>query len=128
MRGGPERSYHGPRIRVAPRGGAAAVVRVPGGSDMQDVDQLPPVKQGLWFFAGVTTCHVHIVRHHTLYGTGDADDPPELARDREVECYYIRFDKPHTPVPWQDGGAALSLREAVFLAERRLGPVVCWAD
>ncbi|MCB4366361.1 hypothetical protein KIH07_21715 [Hydrogenophaga taeniospiralis] len=95
---------------------------------MKDVDQLPAVKHGLWFFAGVTTCHVHIVRHHTLYGTGDADDPPELARDREVECYYIRFDKPHTPVPWQDGGAALSLREAVFLAERRLGPVVCWAD
>lgn len=128
MRREPERSYHGPRIRVAPRGGAAAVVRVHRGSDMQDVDQLPPVKQGLWFFAGVTTCHVHIVRHHTLYGTGDADDPPELARDREVECYYIRFDKPHTPAPWQDGGAALSLREAVFLAERRLGPVVCWAD
>ena len=95
---------------------------------MNDVDQLSPVKQGLWFYGGVTTCHVRIVRHHTLFGTGNADDPPELATDHAVECFYIRFDKPHTPVPWLDGGAALSLREAVFLAERRLGPVVSWTD
>jgi len=95
---------------------------------MKDVDQLIPVKQGLWFYAGVTTCHVRIVRHHTLYGSGEADDPPELARDREVECFYIRFDKPHARPLWHDGGTALSLREAVFLAERNLGPMVCWTD
>lgn len=93
---------------------------------MKDVDQMQPVKHGLWFYGGVTTCHVHIVRHHTLYG--DADDLPELARDREVECYYIRYDKPHVQPAWHDGGAALSLREAVFLAERNLGPVVSWVD
>lgn len=95
---------------------------------MKDVDQLASIKHGLWFFAGVTTCHVRIVRHHTLYGSDDPDDPPELARDRAVECYYVRFDKPHARPAWQDGGTALSLREAVFLAERRLGPVVSWAD
>ena len=95
---------------------------------MENLEQPALVKQGLWFYGGVTTCHVHIVRHHTLYGSGDADDPPELARDREVDCYYVRFDKPHAPAPWLDGGAALSLREAVFLAERKLGPVVSWAD
>ncbi|MDP2440431.1 MAG: hypothetical protein U1D36_21860 [Hydrogenophaga sp.] len=95
---------------------------------MIEVDQLPAVKHGLWFYGGVTTCHVRIVRHHTLYGTGDADDPPELSADRETECYYILYDKPHAQPPWLDGGAALSLREAVFLAERKLGPVVSWAD
>lgn len=95
---------------------------------MNEVDQLPPIKQGLWFFGGVTTCHVRIVRHHTLFGTGAADDPPELASDRELESYYVRYDAPASAQAWLDGGAALSLREAVFLAERRLGPVVCWAD
>lgn len=95
---------------------------------MTEVDQLPSVKQGLWFYAGVTTCQVRIVRHHTLFGTGDADDPPELAADREQECYYIRYHAPDVVQPWLDGGAALSLREAVFLAERRLGPVVSWVD
>lgn len=95
---------------------------------MNEVDQLPSVKHGLWFYGGVTTCHVRIVRHHTLYGTGDADDPSELAADREMECYYVRYHGPAEARPWLDGGAALSLREAVFLAERRLGPVVNWTD
>lgn len=95
---------------------------------MENVEQLSLVKQGLWFHGGVTTCHVRIVRHHTLYGSGDPDDPPEFARDRAVECYYVRYDQPRSPETWQDGGAALSLREAVFLAERRLGPGVSWAD
>ncbi|WP_310567884.1 hypothetical protein [Hydrogenophaga sp.] len=95
---------------------------------MNDVDQLPAVKHGLWFYAGLTTCHVRILRHHTLYGTGDADDPPEIAADREVECFYIRFERPHAGAGWIDGGTALSLREAMFLAQQRLGPVVSWSD
>lgn len=98
----------------------------------KDLDQLPCVKHGLWLHGGVTTCHVRIVRHHLLLGTGDADDPPEIAGDRVAECYYVLFDLPchgHGPAPaWQNGGAAMSLREAVFLAERRLGPVVSWSD
>ena len=95
---------------------------------MSDVDRLPAVRHGLWFHGGITPCHVRIVRHHTLFGTGDAQDPPDLAQDRAVECYYVRFDQPSANDRWVDGGAALSLREAVFLAERRLGPVVCWAS
>jgi len=95
---------------------------------MDELDSLPCVKQGLWFHGGVSTCHVRIVRHHLLYGTGDADDPPELARDRPAECYYIRFDLPQGGQLWRDGGVALSLREAVFMAERRLGPLVSWSD
>lgn len=95
---------------------------------MDNVEQLSLVKQGLWFYGGVTTCHVHIVRHHTLYGSGDADDPPELAQDHAVDCYYVRYDNPHSAETWHDAGAALSLREAVFLAERKFGPGVNWAD
>ena len=87
---------------------------------MNEVDQLPPVKEGLWFYAGVTTCHVRIVHH--------ADDPPELAADREMPCFYVRYHGPMPSQPWCDGGAALSLREAMFLAERRLGQVVNWLD
>lgn len=95
---------------------------------MNEVDQLPPVKEGLWFYAGVTTCHVRIVHHHTLFGSGDADDPPELAADREMPCFYVRYHGPMPSQAWCDGGAALSLSEAMFLAERRLGPVVNWLD
>lgn len=95
---------------------------------MITVDELPAIKQGQWFFAGVTTCPVRIVRHHTLFGTHDPEDPPELADDREADCYYIRYHLPRLEAPWMDGGTALSLREAMFLAERKLGPVVRWDD
>lgn len=98
---------------------------------MDDLDRLPRVKQGLWFHGGVTSCHVCIVRHDMLYGSHDADDPPELALDRAVECFYVRYDLPQVPrqaAAWHDGGAALSLREAVFLAERRLGRAISWND
>jgi hypothetical protein len=95
---------------------------------MTEFDLLTPVKHGLWFYAGVTSCHVRILRHHILFGSGEPDDPPEFALDRRVDCYYIRFEKPHVRPQWQDGGAALSLREAVFLAEQRLGHTVSWAD
>lgn len=93
------------------------------------VERLPAVKKGLWFFGGVTPCHVHIVQHHMLVGSHDQDDPPAFAEDRSVECFYIRFDcPPEAGAAWLDGGAALSLREAVFMAERRLGWPVHWAD
>ncbi len=95
---------------------------------MQDVDELLCVRQGLWFYAGLTTCHVRILRHHTLFGTHEVTDPPEVANDRAVECYYIRFDHPHSGPVWRDGGVALSLREAMFLAQQRLGPVVSWSE
>lgn len=98
---------------------------------MSDLDRLPCIKQGLWFYGGVTSCHVRIVRHHMLYGSHDSDDPPELALDRPVECFYVRYDLLHAArqtAAWHDGDAALSLREAVFVAERRLGTVIGWDD
>lgn len=76
---------------------------------MDVLDRLPCIKQGLWFYGGVTCCHVRSM----------------------MECFYVRHDLPHAPrlpAAWHDGGAALSLREAVFLAERRLGPSIHWND
>lgn len=95
---------------------------------MDELDQLPPVKQGLWFHGGVSTCHVRIVRHAVRFGSHDDTDPPELADDCAADCFYVRYDLPHERRSWQDGGAALSLREAVFLAQRKLGPVISWDD
>lgn len=95
---------------------------------MEEIDFMPAVKQGCWFYAGVTLCPVRIVQHHTLYGTHDPEDPPELAIDRIADCFYIRYHPPGLHEDWHDGGAALSLREAMFLAQRKLGPAVQWND
>lgn len=94
---------------------------------MSEVDQLPAIKLGHWYSGGVTTCPVRIVRHHILWGTHDPDDPPEIANDRTAECYYIRYHPPGPHHAWHDGGVALTLREAMFLAERKLGPMR-WED
>lgn len=95
---------------------------------MATLDELPSIRRGKWLYAGVTPCDVRIIRHDVLQGTGDVDDPPELAGACAVECFYIRYHTPAITPPWHDGGAALSLKEAVFLAERKLGPVVNWVD
>lgn len=95
---------------------------------MNEVDCLPAVRHGQWFFAGMTACPVRIVKHHTLLGTHDPEDPPELADDRPAECFYIRYQPPGAHESWRDGGTALSLREAMFMAHRKLGPVLHWAE
>lgn len=95
---------------------------------MEQLGELPCVKQGLWFHGGVTACHVRIVRHHVLQGSGQQDDPPELSHDQPADCYYILYDLPHAAGHWQQGGVALSLREAMFMAQRRLGRVLTWLD
>ena len=93
---------------------------------MEEVDAMPAIKHGYWFYGGLTCCPVRIVQHHMLYGTHDPEDPPELAYDRVADCFYIRYHPPGIHQQWQDGGVALSLREAMFLAQRKLGPVVQW--
>ena len=91
-------------------------------------DNAPIVKRGRWLYDGVVPCDVRIIRHNVLYGSGDYEDPPEIADDREVECYYVEF---HTPVgkpDWVGGGAALSVAEAVSIAESKLGATLKWID
>lgn len=95
---------------------------------MNEIDHLPAVKQGHWFFGGITACPVRIVQHHTLFGTQNPEDPPELAADRTGKCFYIRYRPPGAHEVWRDGGSALSLKEALFMAQRKLGPVLHWAD
>jgi hypothetical protein len=88
-------------------------------------DNAPVVKRGQWLYDGTITCEVRIVRHDVLYGSGDYEDPPEISNDREVECCYLLF---HTPVglpEWGRGGAALSLADAISIAEA-MKPTLKW--
>jgi len=94
---------------------------------MQDLEAAPPVQSGTWLYAGTVPCEVRIVRHHMLCGSGDYEDPPDVADDREVECFYVLFHTPAGQPQWVGGGAALSLAEAVSLAEKKLGSTITWA-
>jgi len=52
---------------------------------METVDLMPAIKEGYWFYGGLTICPVRIVKHHTLFGTNDPSDPPEISFDKKTE-------------------------------------------
>lgn len=93
---------------------------------MIELESAEPEKIGTWLHGGSIPCEVRVVRHHTLYGSGDYDDPPEVVEDRAVECFYVLFHTPAGEPEWVCGGAALSLNEAMALAQRRLGHTLVW--
>ena len=95
---------------------------------MKIIDHKLAVKQGYWFYAGINLCPVKIVNHQTLYGTLDPTDPPEIALDQAKNCYYVLYHIPSDRELWRDGGVALSLSEAVFIAELKLGPTLQWSN
>lgn len=95
---------------------------------MQELEHTTPVKSGTWQYAGSLPCAVRIVRHHTLYGSGDHEDPPEAAHDLDVECFYVLFQTLSGQPEWVGGGVALTLTEAVSIVEAKLGTGVVWHD
>lgn len=93
---------------------------------MSKIKDAEPIKRGTWLYAGSVPCEVRIVRHHTLYGSGDYEDSPVIADDQEVECFYLLFHTPAGQPEWVGGGAALSLDEAVSIAEAKLDASLVW--
>ena len=93
---------------------------------MKQLETIAPLITGTWRYAGSIPCEVRIVRHNTLYGSGDDEDSPQIANDREVECFYILYQTPVGEPPWVGGGVALSVDEAVALVESTLGDGIAW--
>jgi hypothetical protein len=93
---------------------------------MNELESAKPEKTGTWLYGGRVPCEVRVVRHHTLYGSGDYEDAPEVAEDRSVECFYVLFHTPAGEPEWVGGGAALSLNEAMALAQKKLGHTLVW--
>lgn len=50
------------------------------------------VKEGTWIYGNSVVCNIRIIKWHTLYGSGDYKDPPEIQDDREIECYYVEYE------------------------------------
>lgn len=93
---------------------------------MNELENLPPAKCGQWLYDGSVPCEVRVVRHDTLFGSGDVEDAPEIAEDRNVECFYVLYQTPIGRPEWVGGGSAFTLAEAVALAEANLNGGVQW--
>ena len=87
-----------------------------------------PVKRGWWLYAGSVKCAVLILRRDVFPGTGGAEDPPEVADDRDVTCYELRYEIPNAICPpgFAGGGYYLTVDQAAAEAATVLGVTLRW--
>ena len=50
-----------------------------------------PVRRGAFLYDKTLVCDVRVVRSEVCYGSGDHEDPPELAEDQSVPCFYVEY-------------------------------------
>jgi len=93
---------------------------------MKRLEHLQPVKKGTWLYDGSISCEVRIVQHSVLYGSGDYEDEANVSEDQETECFYILYQTSVGQPSWVGGGVALTLDEAILLAEETISEGIVW--
>lgn len=86
------------------------------------------VATGTYSFAG-TECDVRIVFSPVRYGTGDYEDPPEIANDTNAHTYYVQYGSVTEPGRFNAGGGSYdSLSEALSATEAapEIGHTIRW--
>jgi len=89
------------------------------------------VKEGTFLYDEQVPCRLLIVHSKVQYGTGDYQDPPELANDQDCDAFYIKFSSTTDVNHFNSGsGPFSSLSEAMTYAEAApgLGHTVRWID
>lgn len=85
------------------------------------------VAQGTWLYGGRVRSRIVIVRRDIRYGSGDYEDPAEVAEDRDVETFEVLYSSPSEPNEFRAGGGQyLTLEEARSAAEAACGTSVTW--
>ncbi len=88
-----------------------------------------PVVEGTWLYAGSIPSRIVIVRRDIRYGTGDYEDPPEVAEDQEVETFEVLYASPTDPTHLAAGGGQyFTVEAASAAAEAVCGVTVQWDD
>ena len=86
------------------------------------------VREGHWLCTPeLLRTRVWIRRSPVSYGSGDYEDPPEVANDRDVECYYIEWEAAGGGA-WGGGGAFETLVEAEEEVANASGNTIVWAE
>jgi hypothetical protein len=93
---------------------------------MQIGDDEELVARGSWFYGGSVRLEIQIVRRATRLGSGDYEDPPEVAEDVSAETYELRYEVAGSP--GRHGGQFATLSEARTAAETSRRRSVSWAD
>lgn len=89
------------------------------------------VKTGTFLYDGLVTCDVMIVRGPICYGSGDDEDPPDVANDQQRETFYIWYGSTTLRGHYNAGGEArFTLQEAMEAVEAApgIGNSVRWNE
>jgi hypothetical protein len=87
------------------------------------------VAEGTCLYAGTVECDIRIVREPVRYGSGDHEDPPEIANDAPMVTYSIQYGSTTRRGEFTSSSRGFaSLAEAKAEAERTpgIGPTVRW--
>jgi hypothetical protein len=94
---------------------------------MSQADRGSIVVEGTWMYADQVRCRIAVVRRGIMYGSGDYEDPPEVAEDRTTETFEVLYASPTNPREFCAGGGQFStLDEACAAAEAACGATVHW--
>lgn len=87
------------------------------------------VLEGTWLYDGCITCHLRIIKWHTLYGSGDYEGPSEISDDKKIECHYVIFESMIEKGKIDSfRGGFLTLSEAITEAEEVTYQKIYWAE
>lgn len=85
-------------------------------------------KEGFGVYGGTKEYHIYICAGDTLYGTGDYEDEPQTANDKNVRCYTVYISDMLEPGRINaSAGQYESFEEAVREAEKTAG-FAGWKD
>jgi hypothetical protein len=95
---------------------------------MMNIAQARIVKLGEWFYDGTTPCRIAILTESLLPGSGDHEDPEEIASDRNVPCFSVWFENPARKGEYNAGGGHyLTVEDAMESAEMKINGQVHWS-
>ena len=87
------------------------------------------VMEGTYIYDGVVECDVCIVNSPIRYGSGDYEDPPEIAKDLECDTYYVWYGSSTARGTFKSGGGGYpSIAKAMTVVEEApgIGSTVRW--
>jgi len=86
------------------------------------------IAEGQWLYDASVPSRVVIVRREVWYGTGDHQDPPEIADDQAIETFELIYGSPGEPHQLNTGGGQYrTLGEAKSAAEAHCGSSLRWS-
>lgn len=86
------------------------------------------VQRGVCLYGGQKPYHVIIIKSDFYYGTGDYEDDPDIADDREVETYVVYYEDLLHPDQYNAGGGQFFSLQAATERVEEINPDVRWLE